>query len=106
MSLIGPRPLLPRDQPPDAAPRLAVRPGMTGWAQVCGGSLLSPGEKGALDEWYIRNASLALDLKIAARTILVLLGGERRMAEPSDGYGMNVDAPAGPRPNRGAAHGS
>ena len=34
MSLIGPRPLLPQDQPPNAAVRLSVRPGITGWAQV------------------------------------------------------------------------
>ena len=34
MSLIGPRPLLPRDQPPNSALRLTVRPGITGWAQV------------------------------------------------------------------------
>jgi lipopolysaccharide/colanic/teichoic acid biosynthesis glycosyltransferase len=37
MSLIGPRPLLPVDQPDDFTTRLAVRPGVTGWAQVCGG---------------------------------------------------------------------
>jgi lipopolysaccharide/colanic/teichoic acid biosynthesis glycosyltransferase len=83
MSLIGPRPLLPQDQPPDPALRLSVRPGITGWAQVCGGRLLSPQEKGALDEWYIRHASLWLDLRIFARTILTLLSGERRTGERS-----------------------
>src|SRR5947209_4787075 len=58
MSLIGPRPLLPQDQPPKPTLRLVVRPGITGWAQVNGGALLSPKEKDALDEWYIRNASV------------------------------------------------
>ena len=42
MSLIGPRPLLPHDQPSDATARLMVRPGITGWAQVNGGKLDHP----------------------------------------------------------------
>jgi lipopolysaccharide/colanic/teichoic acid biosynthesis glycosyltransferase len=78
MSLIGPRPLLPRDQPPTPAVRLMVRPGITGWAQVNGGKLLSPREKEVLDEWYIRNASLRLDLSILAMTLASLVRGDRR----------------------------
>jgi lipopolysaccharide/colanic/teichoic acid biosynthesis glycosyltransferase len=81
MSLIGPRPLLPQDQPPDPSMRLTVRPGITGWAQVNGGTLLSPGEKAALDAWYIGHASLWLDLRIAAMTIRSLLRGDRRSDE-------------------------
>jgi lipopolysaccharide/colanic/teichoic acid biosynthesis glycosyltransferase len=77
MSLIGPRPLLPRDQPANPSIRLSVRPGITGWAQVNGGKLLSPEEKDALDEWYIRNASLWLDLRILFMTIRSFLGAER-----------------------------
>lgn len=78
MSLIGPRPLLPIDQPHDSSFRLSVRPGITGWAQVCGGKLVSPVEKNALDEWYIRNASLKLDAIIALRTVWMILSGDRR----------------------------
>jgi lipopolysaccharide/colanic/teichoic acid biosynthesis glycosyltransferase len=78
MSLIGPRPLLPRDQPPSSALRLTVRPGITGWAQVNGGTSLSPTEKEALDIWYIRNASWRVDLRIIGMTVLTLLRGERR----------------------------
>ncbi len=78
MSLIGPRPLLPVDQPKDASFRLAVRPGVTGWAQVCGGKLISTEEKNALDEWYIRHASLRLDLAILRRTVRTLFMGDRR----------------------------
>jgi lipopolysaccharide/colanic/teichoic acid biosynthesis glycosyltransferase len=78
MSLIGPRPLLPHDQPMNPATRLSVRPGITGWAQVNGGNLVTVDEKGALDEWYIRNASLWLDLRIAGLTLLFLFTGERR----------------------------
>jgi lipopolysaccharide/colanic/teichoic acid biosynthesis glycosyltransferase len=78
MSLIGPRPLLPVDQPNEATMRLAVRPGLSGWAQVCGGKLISPEEKNALDEWYIRHASLWLDTVIVLRTIWTLIIGDRR----------------------------
>lgn len=78
MALIGPRPLLPEDQPANPSVRLSVRPGLTGWAQVNGGVLLSPDEKYALDVWYIQNASLLLDLKIAALSVLSVLRGDRK----------------------------
>jgi lipopolysaccharide/colanic/teichoic acid biosynthesis glycosyltransferase len=78
MSLVGPRPLLPRDQPKDATLRLMVRPGMTGWAQVNGGVLLSGDEKERLDGWYVRNASLWLDLRIAVMTAITFVRGDRR----------------------------
>ena len=82
MSLIGPRPLLPHDQPSDATARLMVRPGITGWAQVNGGKSITPGEKNALDEWYVRNASFWLDLKIIGKTALFMLSGESSHTEP------------------------
>jgi len=78
MSLIGPRPLLVEDQPTNSDIRLAVRPGITGWAQVNGGVLLSSEEKDELDAWYIRNASGWLDLKIIAMTLRSLFFGDRR----------------------------
>jgi lipopolysaccharide/colanic/teichoic acid biosynthesis glycosyltransferase len=68
MSLIGPRPLLPEDQPPNVAIRLLIRPGITGWAQVNGGKLVTREQKEELDEWYIRNASLWVDLRIVVMT--------------------------------------
>lgn len=77
MSIIGPRPLLPCDQSEAYRARLLVRPGLTGWAQVVGGRTISPEDKAALDVWYVRNASLRLDLEIAARTIPMVLFGER-----------------------------
>ena len=73
MSLIGPRPLLPVDQPNEFTVRLSVRPGLTGWAQISGGKLITAEEKNALDAWYIRHASLRLDLNIFFRTIWMLL---------------------------------
>src|SRR5262249_57083799 len=56
-----------------------VRPGLSGWAQVCGGKLINIDEKAALDEWYIRHASLWRDLSIVVRTTgMLLLTGDRR----------------------------
>lgn len=78
MSLIGPRPLLPRDQPKNASIRLMIRPGITGWAQVNGGELLSIDEKNALDCWYVFNACFELDLLILSKTLLVLVKGVER----------------------------
>jgi lipopolysaccharide/colanic/teichoic acid biosynthesis glycosyltransferase len=72
MSLIGPRPLLPEDQPTNPTTRLLVRPGITGWAQVNGGKFLTPQEKDEFDEYYIRNASVGFDLRIAFMTLKVL----------------------------------
>lgn len=77
MSFIGPRPLLPIDQPKDATLRLSVRPGLTGWAQVNGGRSLSNEDKAMLDAWYVQNASFKLDLDIAWRTIIFVISGEK-----------------------------
>lgn len=72
MSLIGPRPLLPEDQPSNTALRLSVRPGITGWAQVNGAKLVSKEDKEQFDDWYVRNASPWVDAKIALMTLRVL----------------------------------
>jgi lipopolysaccharide/colanic/teichoic acid biosynthesis glycosyltransferase len=79
MSIIGPRPLLEQDltQLPDGGrERCALRPGITGWAQVHGGQQLGPEEKSALDLWYVRHASFRLDLKIALLTLRMMALGE------------------------------
>jgi hypothetical protein len=78
MSLIGPRPLLPCDQPVNSKLRVAARPGITGWAQVNGGNLVTNDEKGSLDDWYVRNASPWIDLRIIGLTVLFLIRGECR----------------------------
>jgi lipopolysaccharide/colanic/teichoic acid biosynthesis glycosyltransferase len=77
MSFVGPRPLLPIDQPAAYSARLLVRPGLTGWAQVNGGREISAADKAALDVWYVRNASLALDFEIVLRTVSMVVFGER-----------------------------
>jgi len=81
MSFVGPRPLLPIDQPPEYASRLLVRPGLTGWAQVNGGRHVSAADKAAMDVWYAKNASVLLDIKIVLRTVLTLIRGERLDAQ-------------------------
>lgn len=78
MSIIGPRPLLPVDMPAGDQFRLLAPPGLTGWAQVHGGKLVTPQEKSALDRWYIQNFSLSLDLRILWLTGLAAFRGDRR----------------------------
>ena len=82
MSFVGPRPLLPDDQP-SGSHRLRMKPGVTGWAQVNGGRNVAAPAKGLLDEWYISHASIWLDLHIIARTIgSVLFGNSRKASYP------------------------
>lgn len=72
MSLVGPRPLLMEYLPlydAEQARRHAVRPGVTGWAQVNGRNALSWEQKFALDLWYVDNRSIWLDLKILWMTM-------------------------------------
>ena len=76
MSFIGPRPLLARDQPDWVTERIAIRPGITGWAQVHGGQQLSVEEKLALDTWYVRNAGPWIDLRIVCRTLRMMVLGK------------------------------
>ncbi|WMI67266.1 sugar transferase [Mangrovimonas sp. YM274] len=67
MSLIGPRPLLPRYLPrynDKQKHRHDIRPGLTGWAQVNGRNTLSWEQKFEYDLWYVENVSLLLDVKI------------------------------------------
>lgn len=80
MAIVGPRPLLPatvRDMGRWGRIRCGVRPGLTGWAQVNGNTLLNDGQKLAFDIWYVYHRSLRLDLLIIWKTLLTLLSGER-----------------------------
>jgi lipopolysaccharide/colanic/teichoic acid biosynthesis glycosyltransferase len=78
MSLIGPRPTLPaqvEQYTERQRGRLAVKPGITGWAQVNGRASLPWSERIELDLYYVEHRSLALDLKILWRTPVLVLGG-------------------------------
>jgi lipopolysaccharide/colanic/teichoic acid biosynthesis glycosyltransferase len=73
MSLVGPRPLLMRYTPyftEEERVRLAVRPGITGLAQVSGRNLVSWDQRLALDVRYVREWSLSLDFRILMLTVL------------------------------------
>ncbi|OLL73598.1 Undecaprenyl-phosphate galactosephosphotransferase [Pseudonocardia sp. Ae168_Ps1] len=78
MSLVGPRPTLPREvaaYADDARRRLLVRPGMTGLWQVSGRSSLTWEESVRLDLRYVENWSVALDLLIVWKTFGAVLRG-------------------------------
>jgi lipopolysaccharide/colanic/teichoic acid biosynthesis glycosyltransferase len=71
MSLVGPRPLPVRyltRYSPRQRRRHAVRPGITGWAQIHGRNALSWEQKFDLDLWYVDHRTLLLDLKIFLMT--------------------------------------
>lgn len=71
MSIVGPRPLLPEYLPlytKTQNRRHAVKPGITGWAQVNGRNAISWQQKFDLDVWYVDNISFLLDLKIVFLT--------------------------------------
>ena len=75
MSLVGPRPDLVEqvaNYEPGDRRRLAVTPGITGWAQVQGRDEIPWEERFQLDAWYVDNWSLALDAKIVLRTLTQL----------------------------------
>jgi lipopolysaccharide/colanic/teichoic acid biosynthesis glycosyltransferase len=78
MSLIGPRPTLPvqvEQYTERQRGRLAIRPGITGWAQVNGRASLPWSERIELDLYYIEHRSPALDLRILLRTVAMVFGG-------------------------------
>jgi lipopolysaccharide/colanic/teichoic acid biosynthesis glycosyltransferase len=78
MAIVGPRPTIPvqvAQYTERQRGRLAVRPGITGWAQVRGRASLPWSERIELDLWYIEHRSWRLDLEILRRTVTVLLGG-------------------------------
>lgn len=81
MSLIGPRPERPvfteqfNKEIPGFINRLAVKPGLTGWAQVNGGYEISPKEKLNYDLEYISKANIWLDIKIVLLTVKVIVTG-------------------------------
>jgi lipopolysaccharide/colanic/teichoic acid biosynthesis glycosyltransferase len=79
MAIVGPRPTVQvqvEQYTERQRGRLAVRPGLTGWAQVNGRAKLPWDERIELDLWYVEHQSLLLDLKIIARTVKVLVAGE------------------------------
>jgi lipopolysaccharide/colanic/teichoic acid biosynthesis glycosyltransferase len=78
MSIIGPRPTVPVqvEQYTDRQRgRLALKPGITGWAQVNGRASLPWSERIELDLWYAEHKTLRLDIKILWLTARMLVTG-------------------------------
>ena len=72
MSLVGPRPLVPDEieiMGEGSLPRLTVKPGITGLAQVAGRDLITIDERTRHDLDYVRRRSLRLDLEIMVDTV-------------------------------------
>lgn len=72
MSIVGPRPLLVKYLPlynVEQRRRHAVRPGLTGWAQVNGRNAISWEEKFRLDVEYVEKISFFMDLKVIFTTV-------------------------------------
>ncbi|TYO96586.1 undecaprenyl-phosphate galactose phosphotransferase WbaP [Desulfallas thermosapovorans] len=78
MSLVGPRPYLPREKEKMLGREdiLVTKPGITGLWQVSGRNDVEFNERLRLDVWYIRNWSLWLDITILMRTVAVVLRGK------------------------------
>jgi lipopolysaccharide/colanic/teichoic acid biosynthesis glycosyltransferase len=78
MSIVGPRPTLKGqvDQYTERQRgRLAVKPGITGWAQINGRASLPWPERIELDLWYVEHRSVALDVRILSRTLALVVRG-------------------------------
>ncbi|MCM3150837.1 sugar transferase [Priestia megaterium] len=82
MSIVGPRPeravFIEEFQKtlPAFSQRLAVKPGLTGWAQINGGYELTPAEKLELDLYYIQHTNIRFDVKIMIKTLRVIVTGD------------------------------
>lgn len=82
MSIVGPRPeravFIEEFQKtvPAFSQRLAVKPGLTGWAQINGGYELTPAEKLELDLYYIHHTNIQFDVKIMIKTLRVIVTGD------------------------------
>lgn len=89
MSLIGPRPLLPKYLPwytERERHRHDVRPGITGWAQTHGRNLVAWDDKLEMDVWYVENLSFKTDWKILLSTIRGVLKREGVVADKKENY--------------------
>ncbi len=100
MAIVGPRPTVDsqvRQYTARQRGRLAVRPGLTGWAQINGRTSLPWPQRIELDLWYVEHRSLALDVRILAGTVGMVLSGAGLYKGAAGGW----QEPAGPPPAPG-----
>jgi lipopolysaccharide/colanic/teichoic acid biosynthesis glycosyltransferase len=96
MSIVGPRPTIEsqvRQYTERQRGRLAVKPGITGWAQINGRASLPWPERIELDLWYVEHRSLSLDLSILARTVGMVVRGHGLYKGASGGWQPPSETP-------------
>jgi exopolysaccharide biosynthesis polyprenyl glycosylphosphotransferase len=102
MTLIGPRPERPeleiklKEQIPHYRVRHWIRPGLSGWAQVCfpyGASVADSRLKLSYDLYYLRNASFLLDLLILMKTIRLISRGQGAQPNPNTKQSQTQPSP-------------
>lgn len=97
MAVVGPRPTLPAQvelYTDQQRRRLAVPPGLTGWAQINGRAGIPWEERIDLDLWYVENRSPGLDCRICLLTAPSMLDLRRSDHLASDPYaGSAADSP-------------
>lgn len=99
MAIVGPRPTVAQQvvrYSDRQRRRLAVKPGITGWAQIHGRTELPWPERIELDLWYVENRSLWLDLRIIARTVWLIVSGHGLYSsDPQQGFAADQGDRAG-----------
>lgn len=103
MSVVGPRPWVPRQTeglPAWARRRFDMRPGLAGWAWIHGRNLVPWDDRVRMDVWYVDNWSLRLDGYILVKAFLLLFRregvyGRNGIAEDPD-WGKSVDRQCSP----------
>ena len=93
MSLVGPRPLLPRynsSYTERESRRFELLPGITGWAQINGRNDLAWDDRLECDVHYVERLSMRLDLKILLLTIVKVLRRDNVEVDPERTFG-NLD---------------
>lgn len=73
MSIVGPRPFIPREQANLPDDRLLVNPGLSCYWQIGGKNSLTKEEQIELDRKYIKDRSIVVDIKIIIKTVLFVL---------------------------------
>jgi lipopolysaccharide/colanic/teichoic acid biosynthesis glycosyltransferase len=78
LALVGPRALPPSEDITAVDLCTSAKPGLITMAHAYGGRLLAPQDTSALDAWYVRHATIRLDLAILAMAFARLMRGQRR----------------------------
>lgn len=87
MSFVGPRPILTyhpckyEEYTEEEKQVFTVRPGITGWAQVNGRNTVDWIQRFEMNEWYVKNVSMWLDLKIVLLTFVQVFSAKETVIQ-------------------------